>query len=126
MTKFINLTTYLASNEQRDMGVIDVDGNVASALTEYLVFHSPPEKGEMLEKANVIADIASNLSIEHDTSNVLINAKSFFIPTLVAALQKRGLTPFITFAQRSTRFQEGKIMSKDYVHKSLVDCTPES
>ncbi|EOC0012467.1 hypothetical protein ACI0X9_004194, partial [Cronobacter turicensis] len=83
MTKFINLTTYLASDVQRELGVIDIDGNVATALTEFLSFPSAPEIGEMQSKAKAIADIAKNLCDKEGTTNVLINAKSFFIPTLV-------------------------------------------
>ncbi|MEQ0217873.1 hypothetical protein ABLV18_27815 [Klebsiella sp. CN_Kp114] len=125
MTSFINLTTYLASDEQRNLGVLDVDGNVASALTEYLSFHSAPQKGEMLSKANAISDIAFKLSLEYRTPNVLINAKSFFLPTLVSALQKKGLVPFYTFAQRSMIVKGGTVMDKAYVHKALVECSPE-
>lgn len=126
MTNFINLTTYLASDEQRNLGVLDVDGNVATALTEYLGFNSVPHKGEMLAKANAIADIAFKLSIDYRTKNVLINAKSFFLPTLVCALQKKGLVPFYTFAQRSMIVKDGTVMDKAYVHKAIVECTPEA
>lgn len=125
MNKFINLTTYLASDEQRKLGVIDIDGDVASALTEYLYFQSPPQKGEMLDKANAIADIAENLSSIYGTKNVLINTKAFFLPTLVLALQKRELIPFYTFAQRSLKVAAGVVVNKGYVHKAIVECTPE-
>lgn len=125
MTVYINLTTYLASDEQRELGVLDVDGYVASALTEYLSFHSAPKEGEMLEKATSIADIAFRLSIEYRTPCVLINAKSFFLPTLVSALQKKGLVPFYTFAQRSMTVKGGTVMERGYVHKAIVECTPE-
>ncbi|EGT5675663.1 hypothetical protein AGJ34_22100 [Cronobacter dublinensis subsp. dublinensis] len=126
MTKFINLTTYLASDVQRELGVIDIDGNVAAALTEFLSFPSAPASGEMQAKAKAIADIAKNLCDKEGTINVLINAKSFFIPTLVFALQKKGLTPFYTFAHRSTKVSDGVVLNKEYVHKALVKCIPEA
>ncbi|MDG4696039.1 hypothetical protein P7V44_07275 [Providencia sp. CRE-3FA-0001] len=125
MAKYINLTTYRASPSQRELGVIDINGNIASALSELLSFHSAPQKGEMLVKANSIADIAYNLSVENETPNVLINAKAFFIPTLVAALQSRGLVPFYTFAQRSTTVKDGTVLEKTYIHKNIVECSPE-
>lgn len=125
MTKYVNLTTYLASNAQREMGVIDIDGNVVAALTELLSFPYVPLPGEMLEKANVIASIAINLCQKEGTKSVLINAKSFFLPTLVSALQQNGITPYYTFAQRSTKVEHGVIVSKEYSHKALVNCIPE-
>ena len=125
MAKYINLTAYLSSDKQRALGVIDINGNIASALKELLSFHFAPEKGEMLIKANDIADIALNLSNEFQTRNVLINAKAFFIPTLVYALQKRGLVPFYTFANRTTTVKDGAVIDQGYVHKDIVECAPE-
>lgn len=125
MTDYINLTTYLASNEQRELGVIDVDGNTASALAELLAFTSPPSPGDMKCKASEIALIAKNLSIYHRTNNVLINGKSFFLPTLVAELQKNGLNPFYTFAQSSMSVSNGVVKNKTYKHKALISCAPE-
>lgn len=125
MNKIINLTTYRASDIQRALGVIDVDGNVATALTEFLTFQSPPLEGEMLSKATSIADIAENLCAVSGTTNVLVNAKSFFLPTLVSVLEKRGLTSYYTFALRSTKVADGVVMNKEYVHKALVKCSPD-
>lgn len=125
MTKYINLTTYLASSEQQGLGVIDVDSNVASALADLLSFKEPPKNGEMSERANMIADIAENLSSELGTDNVLINTKPFFLPTLVHALKLRGLYSYYTFAQRSMVISSGVIEGKSYSHKALVRCDPE-
>jgi len=125
MSKYINLTAYRASEPQLAFGVIDINGNIASALKELLSFPVVPQRGEMLMKANDIADIAFNLSMEFGTSNVLINAKAFFIPTLVHALQKRGLVPFYTFANRSTTVRDGAVLEQKYVHKNIVECSPE-
>lgn len=40
----VNMTAYLASPEQREMGVIDVDQQVSHALRELLTFNTCPSE----------------------------------------------------------------------------------
>lgn len=120
---FINLTTYKASPAQREMGVIDIDNNIVSALKDLLLFPVSPCSALMQKRAEQIAEVAANLSTEHHTTNVLIHAKMYFVPSLVSALTRKGLKSFVTYASKTVEVNEGKITRK-YTHQGIVSCVP--
>ncbi len=120
---YINLTTYKASPAQREMGVIDIDNNVVSALKDLLSFPVSPCSALMQKRAEQIAEIAATLSSEHHTINVLIHAKMYFVPSLVSALTRKGLESFVTYAPKTIEVNEGKI-TRNYTHQDIVSCIP--
>ncbi|QAS68377.1 hypothetical protein [Klebsiella michiganensis] len=74
----VNMTAYLASPEQREMGVIDVDQQVSHALRELLTFNTCPSEDVMTDKAKEFAEIATSLCNKYKADGVLVYAKTFF------------------------------------------------
>ena len=74
----VNMTAYLASPEQREMGVIDVDQQVSHALRELLTFNTCPSEDVMTDKAKEFAEIATSLCNKYKADGVLVLCQNLF------------------------------------------------
>ncbi|TDB44271.1 hypothetical protein [Photorhabdus luminescens] len=116
----VNMTAYLASDEQREMGVIDVEQHISHAIREKLSFASCPSVEEMTLRANELADIAVALCEKYKADGVLVYAKTFFMHILISAISSRGIAPYVTYAPKVTVVgREGNI-NRTYKHANLV------
>lgn len=116
----VNMTAYLASPEQREMGVIDVDHQVSHALRELLTFNTCPSEDVMTDKAKEFAEIATSLCNKYKADGVLVYAKTFFMPVLVSALSARGIVSYVTYAPKVTSVDNSGSVSRNYKHVDLV------
>ena len=119
----VNMTAYLASASQRELGVIDVEQDVSHAIREKLMFLSCPSVELMQLRANELADIAENLCARYDTECVLVYAKTFFLHILVSTLHQRGIRSYATYAPKVVTFEKGEVNRK-YTHTDLICCVP--
>ncbi|HAT2864343.1 TPA: hypothetical protein I8376_004255 [Citrobacter freundii] len=116
----VNMTAYLASPEQREMGVIDVDQQVSHALRELLTFNTCPSEDVMTDKAKEFAEIATSLCNKYKVDGVLVYAKTYFMPVLVSALRARGIVSYVTYAPKVTSVDNSGSVSRNYKHVDLV------
>ncbi|MCW7549988.1 hypothetical protein OO184_19115 [Photorhabdus sp. APURE] len=116
----INMTAYLASDEQREMGVIDVEQHISHAIREKLSFTFCPSVEEMTLRANELADIAVALCEKYKADGVLVYAKTFFMHILISAIYSRGIAPYVTYAPKVTVVGRGGNINRKYKHANLV------
>lgn len=116
----VNMTAYLASPEQREMGVIDVEQQISHALRELLTFNSCPSAEVMADRANEFADLAKSLCAKYKADGVLVYAKTFFMPVLVSALTARQIVSYVTYAPKVTSIDTNGSVNRNYKHVDLV------
>ena len=89
----INLTQHKSTPEQN---CTDLTGVELSYLQSALTFDTPPTLASMLERAELITQIAKNKSAE----SAMIGGAPYFMPILSRTLLSAGIQPYYSFTQR--------------------------
>lgn len=95
--RIVNLTQHTATEEQLKAGV--VEPSEKKAVQSALTFDTIPSPGEMNERAEFLARIAS-ASI---CKKAMIGGAPFFMSTLEKALISAGITPVYAFSVRESK-----------------------
>lgn len=116
----INLTIHMATEDQRQAGVQDLDASLRPTLHEVLDFKELPDIGELESRAmRVIGLLADQLKGASPLRGamVMIGGMPAFMPPLQKALQSRGVVVGYAF---STRDCVEEPMSDGSVKKTYV------
>lgn len=106
MTTIINLTQHPASEDQKQAGVIDLEGKDLQELKQLLTFNSLIPHREMGEwnlikeiwrRAEACAKIARK-ALGDNQGAALIGGAPFFMSSLEGALKEEGISPCFAVA----------------------------
>ena len=92
----LNLTQHPSTPEQREAGVIDLQGDTATYLRQLLTFDKIQDTNFVEARAMEIAEIAVRLDIYH----VMIGGEPFLMAPLEKALRFLGRTPMYAFSKQ--------------------------
>lgn len=110
----INLTQNLATAEQIKAGV--QEPSAKKELERLLTFESMPDMGEIVARANAIADIAH----KEGADAALIDGVAFLMHPLHMALEKKGIEPLYAFYDcRLVKKVVGKAVMKNNVREHV-------
>ena len=128
--KTLNFTQHAASQEQIEVGVLDLPLDLSQRVKQLLTFDSVPSVDEILQRAQTLATIARD--VQHTLANqankdaapyywgedagmepppsaymadfrqVMIGGAPFFMGPLAAALKEHGLEPVFAFSVRES------------------------
>lgn len=99
----LNLTKDLATQQQKDSGVVDLPGHVREDLIELLDFDEPPTREEIEARAHDIAELACYNCLAGDDgddpmpSKALIGGEPYLMSTLERELFSRRIQPVYAF-----------------------------
>lgn len=93
--QILNLTGYLATEEQKDAGVLEVSEADRLKLRELLRFRTLPTGEEIQERVKAMANIAKTYS----ATDVMIAGPSFLMSQLEPELVLEGFRPMYSFSQ---------------------------
>ena len=94
----LNLTQHLATPEQAEAGVIDLPSGYRKRACKLLTFESIPTQEEIEQRAEDLADIAS----EFDAEAVMIGGAPYLMAELESELRKKGKEPVYAFSKRES------------------------
>lgn len=97
-TPTINLTQHIATPEQISDGVVDLDGDNRDRLKKLLNFVELPDPGQVLRRAEDIADLAAR----QGAPRAMIGGAPFLMGPLEQALSTRGILPVYAFSRRES------------------------
>ena len=92
----INLTQHAASEDQLDVGVVDPTGQLKEKVVKLITFVSLPSKGEILNRAKVLAALAKGTGCR----SAMIGGAPYFQEPLSEALRAEGIAPVFSFTRR--------------------------
>nr|DAO28797.1 MAG TPA: hypothetical protein [Caudoviricetes sp.] len=98
MKKILNLTQHNATAEQKAEGVYDMPADKIGALRMALTFNALPSQAEILERADIIA----NLAHTEMGDSVMIGGAPYLMPALETALKEKGFKVLYSFTQRES------------------------
>jgi hypothetical protein len=96
MEKILNLTQHAATLEQVTAGVFEPKNKVA--VSRLLTFDAVPEKNELFERANALANIAA----ESAATAVMIGGAPFFMSAIEREMKLRGIQCLYAFSRRES------------------------
>ena len=118
----INLTQHIATPEQIEAGVIDLQGEDLTQLKKLLNFVGMPTNGDIHDRAFDIARIADQSGAEA----AMIGGAPYLMPHLQKALQARGIAVFYAFSERVSveRVVDGVVVkTNEFKHVGFVEVT---
>mgnify|MGYP000926164026 CR=1 FL=1 len=118
----INLTQHIATPEQVEAGVIDLQGEDLTQLKKLLNFVGMPTNGDIHDRAFDIARIADQSGAEA----AMIGGAPYLMPHLQKALQARGIAVFYAFSERVSveRVVDGVVVkTNEFKHVGFVEVT---
>lgn len=105
MSMIVNLTQHLVTGEQLAAGVVDIPPPLRRILSDALTFESIPTRNQIIDAAEIIADIAYQFRTpEYDMlpDAAMIGGAMWLMGPLAEALQARGIEPLFAFSQRQS------------------------
>ena len=100
MRKIVNLTGFKTSDNQKDLGVIDLSEENREEVLKLQSFREIPKKRDVRKRAEQILEIAL-LSYE-EGGYFLIGGPSFLLPPLVEVLKEVFYIPLFCVTKRYT------------------------
>jgi hypothetical protein len=101
--KVLNLTQHPATAEQKDAGVFDLGGMRREALIAALTFYECPTELEVWERAQTIADLATQTAESGQAfTDVMIGGAPFLMPSLRSAIERAGFCVCYAFSKRES------------------------
>jgi hypothetical protein len=94
----LNLTQHVATEDQRQAGVVDLRSEVKADVVGMLTFNDIPTVELLWRRAESIAQIAK----DEGYTEAMIGGAPFFMGPLEQALIKRGITPLYAFSRRES------------------------
>lgn len=98
MERIINLTQHPATPEQKEAGVLDLEGESLLMLQELLTFNDIPTEKELMLQSSQIALIAKSRL----ANKAMIGGAPFFMVFMHMALLREGITPVYAFSRRES------------------------
>ena len=122
MSKIINFTQHFETAEQAAVGVYTpTDPEVAAEIRSNLNFAELPEREEILCKAYVLAEIAS----EEGAEAAMIGGAPYLMSALERALKDKGIKPLYAFSIRESvekTLPDGSVQKINvFRHKGFVE-----
>lgn len=122
MSKIINLTQHNETAEQAAVGVYTPnDSEVVAEIRSNLNFTDIPEREEILCKAYVLAEIAS----EERAEAAMIGGAPYLMGALECALKDKGIKPLYAFSVRESvekTLPDGSVQKINvFRHKGFVE-----
>ncbi|TXM53772.1 hypothetical protein FT666_15975 [Providencia rettgeri] len=121
MNNIINMTTYAASEDQKNFGVIDLTQDENEKL-RMLLRVTNTERKDLLNQANSIALFAEFLSVKYKTNKCLIGGKSFLIPFITKSMRDLDIETYMTNVKQVTTFVNGEILKRQR-HCGVINCS---
>lgn len=104
----INLTQHPASADQLAEGMVDLAGDQLADLVEALTFKTCPDRQEIIDRAEHIAELACYNGLSGDEGDspmpqsAMIGGALWLMAPLAQALRQRGIEPVFAFSVRDT------------------------
>lgn len=98
MKKILNLTQHNATAEQKEAGVYDMPADKIGALRLALTFTTIPTQEDILERANIIANLAHG----EMGDSAMIGGAPYLMPALETALKAKGFEVLYSFTARES------------------------
>lgn len=98
MKKILNLTQHNANAEQKAAGVYDMPADKIGALRMALTFNTLPSQAEILERADIIA----NLAHTEMGDSAMIGGAPYLMASLETALKAKGFHVLYSFTARES------------------------
>ena len=108
MEYILNMTQHAPNDEQREAGLIEMDAVTQQKIRDLLTFDEMPTAMEVSDRAEALAQMAWDIGIE----TVHIGGAPFLMPTLVEALEMKGMQPVFSFSKRIVEEKDGVKKSK--------------
>lgn len=108
----VNLTQHPATSDQLAAGVQDLPAEVRDALVALLTFANCPDRQEIFERAEDIAELACYNGLGGDDGDspfpagAMIGGALWLMAPLSDALRHRGINPLFAFSVRETQEQK--------------------
>jgi hypothetical protein len=103
----LNLTQHKATQDQIDAGVTDAPEEYSADIKRLLTFDSLPDRFEVQERAEQIAQLASVWGADEDCPDpglsAMIGGAPFLMSALESALLDYSIKPFYAFSQRESK-----------------------
>lgn len=98
MKTILNLTQHNATAEQKAAGVYDLSADKISALRLALTFTAIPTQAEIMERAEIIANLAHG----EMGNSAMIGGAPYLMPALETALKAKGFEVLYSFTARES------------------------
>lgn len=101
MTKIVNLTQHIATQEQMEAGVVNFDAVLSAEVKRLLTFNSIEEASaeSMKDRATALAGIA----VANNADAAMIGGAPYFMSVLERQLKNAGVKPLYAFSVRESR-----------------------
>src|SRR5690606_10054774 len=100
--RVLNLTQHRSTDEQREAGVFDLHPQHQEKLRDLLTFNSLPSAEDIVDAAEIAADLAADVASAAGCRHVMIGGAPFLMSPLERALKERGLIPLYAFSRRES------------------------
>ena len=100
--KILNLTQHKATTEQRDLGVVDLEGEVLHQLVECLTFDSCPDDVDISARVVGLVTIATCYQDLIGADAAMIGGAPWLMGPLAEALLHEGVQPLFAFSVRES------------------------
>lgn len=98
----INITQHAATPDQVAAGVMDLPSEERAGLQELLTFEQLPDAGEIIARAERIAEMAKRSLEGRADRAAMIGGAMWLMAPLAAALRASGIEPLFAFSVRET------------------------
>jgi hypothetical protein len=120
MATIINATQHNATQDQKAVGVFDLETERQRELQKLLTFDTLPTAREVQIRAEKIKKLIDVVSREQKTQHVMIAGAPFLLPLLQRELQKDGYTVLYAFSERvSVEVEKDGVVTKTNVFKHV-------
>lgn len=96
--KVFNATQHAATQEQVNVGVVDLPAEDRELLANFLTFEEIPTRDLLTTRALEVTVLLR----KHGAEAAMIGGAPFFMGTLEAALKESGITPLYAFSRRES------------------------
>lgn len=123
----LNLTQHLATNDQKEAGVIDLEEPERAVLKKLLTFDDIPTPLEVHQRAREIAELACSY-IPDNGNEAMIGGAPFLMAPLEWYLKASSIYPVYAFSRREnveTTLPDGKVVKMNiFKHVGFVYAVP--
>jgi len=118
--KILNLTQHEATSEQKEAGVVDLTEQEHAKLRNFLTFNDLPSCKEIEDRADLIAELASEYADPEDRY-VMIGGAPFLMSALEDKLKALCFEPLYAFSKRNVieEVQEDGKIKKTAIFKHI-------
>lgn len=120
----LNMTQHTATFEQISEGVVDPSDENRIRIQELLTFNGLPTRQELINRAELLTEIAVQILKVQDFKEIMIGGAPFFMPILAKKLDDVGFDPVYAFSTRKVveqTQQDGSVRKvAEFRHEGFV------